>query len=370
MKVLQVYKDYWPVVGGIENHVKRLAIGLNARPGILADVLVTARDGRTVRQKIDGVRVTKAGRLGTVSSAPISLELFREIGRRRYDVTHLHFPYPIGEMAYLFRGRSKKMVITYHSDIVRQKKLALVYRPFLEILLRRADAICVSNPGYALGSPFLRRFPRKLHVIHHGLDYERFDPTREVLNQAADLRKRTLSPRILFVGELRYYKGVDVLLRAMPRISGTLTIVGGGPEEAALRTLVGELGIVDRVEFAGRIPDSDLVAAYYSADVFVLPSTLRAESWGAVLLEAMACSLPLVTTELGTGTSFINIDGMTGRVASPSDPASLADALNDVLRDPVRRASFGAAARARLIDHFSSRRMVDETVSLYERLLT
>lgn len=370
MKVLQVYKDYWPVVGGIENHIRRLAVGLSSLPDVDVEILVTSRDRKTRHETTDGVNVTKAGRLGTFASAPISLDLFREISRSQFDIAHLHFPYPIGELAQLFRGRSRRLVVTYHSDIVRQKSLAKVYRPFLELLLHRADAICVSNAAYAESSPFLKKHREKIHVIHHGLDVRRFEINSAIQQQADTLQSEMGRSFVLFVGELRYYKGVDVLLSAMTRLEARLLVVGKGPEEDRLRRLSQDLELGDKVAFAGRLSDDQLAAAYHAAGVFVLPSTLRAESWGAVLLEAMACGLPLITTELGTGTSFINVDGVTGKVVPANDPGALADAIGAVLADEDLRKRLGDAGRKRLVEAFSAEKMIAETYSLYNDLLT
>jgi glycosyltransferase involved in cell wall biosynthesis len=178
MKILHVYKDYYPVVGGIENHIRLICRGLLAHPEVEPIVLVTNRGRNTVVEQIEGVQVIKAGRLTTVSSAPISVELFTWIRRLDTDITHLHFPYPIGELAYLLTGHSRRMVITYHSDIVRQKYLLQVYKPFLYRLLARADGITVSSPQYIQSSPYLRPLADKCVVIPHGTDLSRFDPFR------------------------------------------------------------------------------------------------------------------------------------------------------------------------------------------------
>ncbi|MEP7200546.1 MAG: glycosyltransferase, partial [Chloroflexota bacterium] len=154
MRVLYIYKDYFPVLGGIENHVKYLAEGMAAR-GVDARVLVTNTERKTTITRRNGVTITKAGRIGNVSSAPISLDLIRLIGATQPDIAHLHFPYPIGELAYLLRGRARKLVVTYHSDIVRQKFLRIAYQPFWKRLLARADAISISNPTYTRISPFV-----------------------------------------------------------------------------------------------------------------------------------------------------------------------------------------------------------------------
>ena len=369
MKVLYVYKDYYPVVGGIENHIRLICQGLKDYPDIEPTVLVTNTARQTIVQEIDGVRVVKAARLANVSSAPISLELFTWIHRLEADLTHLHFPYPIGEMAFLLAGRSHKMLITYHSDIVRQKYLLQVYKPFLYRLLARADAITVSNPNYIASSPYLKPHASKCVVVPHGADLKLFAPTEATLRRAEEIRKQHDSPLVLFVGLLRYYKGLSYLIEAMPRILAKLLIAGAGPQRQEWQTLTHQLGLDNKVFFLGRVSDEDKLALYHACDVFVLPSIHRSESWGAVQVEAMACGKPVICTELGTGTSFVNLNGVTGWVVPPHDSTALAEAINRLLADPDLRRQMGQAARRRAQEELSADVMVQRLVQLYHDLV-
>jgi rhamnosyl/mannosyltransferase len=371
MKVLYVYKDYYPVVGGIENHIRLICRGLKAGwPEVEPTVLVTNRARNTVVEEMDGVKVIKAGRLATISSAPISLSLFAWMRRLEADITHLHFPYPIGELAYLLVGRSRKMVITYHSDIVRQKYLLQVYRPFLYRLLARADRITVSSPNYIRSSTYLQPLAHKCVVIPHGADLSRFAATAEVQRRAQELRQHYGPPLILFVGLLRYYKGLSFLIQAMPQIPGRLLVVGEGPQGQEWRELSQQLGLEEKVIFLGRVSDEDLVALYHACDVFVLPAIHRSESWGAVQVEAMACGKPVVCTELGTGTSFVNLHGQTGLVVPPRDAAALAQAIGTLLEDEPLRQQMGQRARERAEKEFSFTTMVKRLVDLYKDVLS
>ena len=370
MKVLYVYKDYYPVVGGIENHIRLICRGLKAGwPEVEPTVLVTNRAMNTVVEEMDGVKVIKTGRLVTISSAPISLSLFAWMRRLEADITHLHFPYPIGELAYLLSGRSHKMIITYHSDIVRQKYLLQVYRPFLHRLLARADKITVSSPNYIQSSTYLRPLADKCVVIPHGADLSRFAATAEVQRRAQELRQRYAPPLILFVGLLRYYKGLSFLIEAMSQIPARLLVVGEGPQGQEWRELSRQLGLADKVIFLGRVSDEDLVALYHACDVFVLPAIHRSESWGAVQVEAMACGKPVVCTELGTGTSFVNLHGQTGLVVPPRDAAVLAQAIGTLLQDEPVRQQMGRRAQERAENEFSFTKMVQRLVDLYKDVL-
>lgn len=372
MRVLFLYKDYYPILGGIENHVRLLAEGLRAE-GVDARVLVTNTGPRTVHTEINGVPVAKTGRQANLSSAPISLQFFPEVWRQEQNVeiAHAHFPYPPAEVAHLLLGRSQRFVITYHSDIVKQKVLGTLYRPLLWQVLRRADLITVSNPVYVQTSPFLRPFAEKCRVIHHAQDLSRFAKTTDRAEKAA-LFKAAYGGRrlVLFVGRLRHYKGVDMLIRAMHDVENAhLLVVGVGPMEAAWRQVAQEGGLMDRVQFLGELSDDDLLTAYHAADVFVLPSTNRAETWGAVQIEAMASGLPLICTELGTGTSYVNRHEETGLVVPPNDPAALAAALNQLLGNPGLRTRLGEAGLQRAQEHFSQEAMIRQTLAFYAEAL-
>ena len=372
LRVLYLYKDYFPVLGGIENHIKLLAEGLR-RHGVETQVLVTNTTNHTVDEVSSGVPVHKTARQVNVSSAPVSLPFFPAVRRLEsgVDIAHLHMPYPPGEVAQLLMGRSRRLVATYHSDIVRQRMLGLLYRPFLWQVLRRADLIAVSNPVYVQDSPFLRRHAKKCRVIHFGVDLDRFASSPQIREEAAQWQARYAGqPLILFVGRLRHYKGIDVLIEAMRQVEKAhALIVGIGPMEAGWRAQVQAAGLTDRVTFLGEVSDAGVLALYHAASLFVLPSTNRAETLGIVQLEAMACGLPLICTELGTGTSYVNQNGITGLVVAPNDAQALAAALNTLLASPAQRQAMGAAGSRRVRAEFSIDAMLRRTLDFYQEAL-
>ena len=373
MRILHIYKDYFPVLGGIENHVRVLAEAGVAR-GHAVTVLVTSLDRRTRVESMNGVAVVKAARWINISSAPISPSLFahaRRLGRAA-DIVHLHFPYPLGEMAWLFSRSRAKTIVTYHSDIVRQKNLLRVYRPFLWRVLRRVDRILATSPRYIDTSPFISRFREKCTVVPLGVDVSRFatvDPAR-VTTLRNQLSNDPTIQLVLSVGRLRYYKGLDTLLYALPGLPSVRSvIVGSGPMEVEWRALAASLGVAERVHFTGEVPDADLPVYYRAADLFVLPANARAEAFGTVLTEAMAAGLPCVTTEVGSATSWVVQDGVTGRVVPPRDPSALAQAIRSILDDPERCRAMGRAAAERARVEFDERVMIDRVFDIY-RLLT
>ncbi len=360
MHILHLYKDYPPVLGGIENHLRTLAEA-QAALGHEVTVLVCARDGRTGEERLNGVRVIRAGRLATIASMPLSWRQPLILARLRPDIAHVHSPYPLGEVANWLLRRARATVITYHSDIIRQRGWLRFYSPILRRVLSAADAIIATSSRYIESSPWLQPVRDRCTVVPLGIDLSRF---------TALTRNAHTPPTLLFVGRLRYYKGLDTLLRAMPEIpQAHLVIVGDGPMRAAWQQLAAQLGLGPRVRFAGEVSDAELLRHYAGADLFVLPANARAEAFGTVLLEAMAMGLPVVSTELGTGTSWVNQDGVTGRVVPPNDPNALAAVIRELLANPSQLEQMGKAARARVEAEFSLPVMVERVEAVYQRAL-
>lgn len=365
MNILHIYKDYHPVVGGMENHIRMLAEGAVQR-GLDITVLVTSLGHSTETEEINGVKVIKAGRLATSASTPVSFDLFLWVRRLKPDITHLHSPYPWGEMAHMVFGRSDRTVITYQSDIVRQQNLLKLYNPFLRRLLGRADRIIATSPQYIQSSPYLSQVADKCVVIPLGIDLEHFQRPR--YDQVQELRDKYEPPLLLFVGILRYYKGLQYLIRAMTHIDARLLVVGSGPMAEEWQTLATDLGLTDKVFFLGQHVEY-LPALYQACDLFVLPSSHRSEAFGTVQVEAMACGKAVVCTELGTGTSYVNVDGETGLVVPARDADALAEAINRLLDDDALRGAMSNKGRERATREFSDESVIDRVLDLYHDLL-
>lgn len=358
MQILHIYKDYHPILGGIENHIKALAEA-QVIAGHEVTVLVTNPGGEKPDVLLNGVRVIRAKRLATVASTPLSLDLPRQAARLEPDITHLHFPYPIGEVSQLLMGRKRPFIISYHSDVVKQKTILRVYGPLLKRVLAAASQILVSNGNYVPSSDWLPPFAAKCTIIPYSVDLERFS------GAAAPLVPPTAEPTLLFMGRHRYYKGVDTLIQAMGGVNGRLLIGGDGPERGNWERLTAELGLQERIHFLGDIPDADLPAFYASGDIFVLPANSRAEAFGLVLQEAMASGLPCVTSELGTGTSWLVQDGVSGFVVPPQQPEVLAAALNRLVDDPALRVQMGQAGQKRARQEFGLQTMMQRIEQVY-----
>lgn len=367
-------KYYPPHLGGIEYHLRDLAEGLAARDGVEVSALVADEGRAGAVETIGGVTVTRLPRLFAYASTPVVPRMSAEIGRlsrgaARPDLFHLHFPYPWGEWSWLTAGSRVPAVLSYHSDIVRQRALLALYRPVLRRVLDRVDAVVVASPQMAEGAGFLREVRHKVRVVPYGIHTERFDPLPEVLGRAAELRAAHERPVILFVGRLVYYKGCEVLVRAMPSLDADLVAIGTGPLLPALESLAAELGVAERVTFLPPAADLDLRAWYRAADVFCLPSVARSEAFGLVQIEAHASGTPVVSTRLGTGVEFANEHGVTGLTVPPDDPGALAEALGTLLADDGLRRRLGEAASARARERFTVGRMVDDVLGVYGRVL-
>jgi rhamnosyl/mannosyltransferase len=274
-------------------------------------------------------------------------------------MTHLHFPYPVGEVSQLLAGRHRPYVITYHSDVVKQQRILRFYRPLLWRVLHGTACILATSPQYIASSPFLSRLKEKCTVVPLGINPRPYLAAEPLLPPGD-------KPRLLFVGRHRYYKGVGDLIQAMPLIAeAELLVPGTGPMTAAWQKVAAEVGVAERVSFLGEVSNSDLPRLYASADLFVLPANARAEAFGTVLLEAMAAGLACITTELGTGTSFVVEEGVSGLVVRPQEPPALAAAVNRLLADPALRRQMGESGRQRVLTHFTIERMAQQVEDIY-----
>ena len=365
MKILHLYKDYHPVLGGIENYIKALAEA-QAAAGHQVTVLVCDPGQKTRLETMNGVNIIKASRLFTAASMPFSLSQPLQLLRQKPDIAHLHAPYPLGEFSNWLLGRAQATVITYHSDIVRpsQQKWLRLYGPILRRVLRKANRIIPTSPPYIKSSAWLRPVRDRCTPIPIGIDVGRFAPEQPLRRNADAVF------RLLCVGLLRYYKGLDTLIEALPHIPNThLTIVGSGPMEAEWKTLAASRNLMGRITFAGAVSDDDLSAYYHRADLFVLPANARSEAFGMVLVEAMAAGRPCVTTELGTGTSWIVQHGQTGLVVPPGHPPALAEAINTLRSDEALRCRLAEASLARARAEFAHPVMVNRIMQVYDEVM-
>ncbi|MFO7690533.1 MAG: glycosyltransferase, partial [Cryobacterium sp.] len=332
-ELLIACKGFWPHVGGVEEAARRLAVPL--ADDFRVTVLAVSDDRSGCDTCCKHIRVVKLPLLMRPLSTPIAAgfaQAFRRLAASS-DIIHVHSPWPMGELALLTARLRSPVVLTWHFDIVKQRAVAPLYRPLVAAVLKRCARVICSNPNLAATSPYLANCGEKLAVIPFGIETSAWEPRGDEASEVERIRLRNKHPLVLFVGRLVYYKGVDVLLRAIAQIDANLALIGTGPLEDELKRLARSLRIEGRVAFLGALPNRDLRLYYNACDVFVLPSVARSEAFGLVLLEAMCAGKPLITTELGTGTSWINQHGQTGLVVPPRDPGALAQAISMIAAD-------------------------------------
>lgn len=366
--VLHVGKFYPPAPGGMERVVQLLCEG--EQPTTDSRVLVANTRRGTVRERWQGIDVTRVSSVAAIGSVGVCPTFPLELWRAKRDVTVIHEPNPLALVADWASAQSGPLVVWFHSEVMRPRwKYRLLYRPFLRRVLRRASRIVVSSPNLAEHAAELKDFRDKCIVIPFGIDVERLRRTSGADRHAAGIAQRYPGPRFLFVGRLVPYKGVDVLLEAMRDVNGTALIVGDGPLRASLEARANALRIQSRVHFLGRLPDDEVVAHLHGCDALVLPSTTRAETFGVVQLEAMACGKPVVSTNLPTGVPWVNRHDETGLVVEPGDASALATALRQLGDDAALRARLGEHARARVMEQFTAERMAADSSALYRDVL-
>ena len=372
MKILHVYKDYYPPVkGGIESHINLLANGLKAK-GVDVQVLVSNTKNKHQIEQINGITVSKVPQWGRFYSAPLTPTFhwhLKQFGKNA-DIIHFHHPNPTAELSYFLTKLNKKIIVTYHSDIIRQDKLGKLYSPFRKMFLEKTDKIIATSPNYIQSSKVLKGFEHKCTVIPLGTDIERFLSDTDSTQIEKIKRENGPTPLILFVGCFRYYKGLHLLISAMKDVQARLLLIGAGPEELRLRRLVEKNNLSGKILFLGELPDQAVNAYYKACDIFVLPSHLRSEAFGLVQLEAMCCKKPVISTELGTGTSFVNINGKTGMTVRPNDVIALSKAINYLIDHPEKRIQYGKCGYQRVNQFFTAEKMVESTLELYKNLLS
>jgi rhamnosyl/mannosyltransferase len=368
IKVLHCYKTYYPdSFGGIEQVIYQLSEG-----GMCADVdstVFTLSSNPTIGiEALDHHKVYRSKSQFDFASTPFSgpaVQHFKKLALEA-DVIHYHFPYPFMDVMHFLAGIRKPTVLSYHSDIVKQKFLLRIYSPLMHWFLNHVDHIVAASPNYVASSPILQKHIDKVSVIPYGLDkkfYTNDDPVT-----LERWKKQFSSGFFLFIGAFRYYKGLHILIEAAVGSSYPIVIVGSGPIEQELKAQVDVLGI-QNIYFLGALANEDKSALLSLSTCLVFPSHLRSEAFGISLLEGALYSKPLISSEIGTGTTYINIDGETGLVVPPSDPKSLRKAMDFIWDNPDVAQKFGDSARRRFDSLFTAEAMVEQYATIYRSLL-
>lgn len=362
LRILQVNKAYFPHIGGIESLVRTFSRELNRRAEV--QVLVCQEKGKGEDRTVEGVPVHYASSLGTYFSCPVSFSFFRKFRQmaKQADVVEIHMPFPLADAACLLSGYRGAVVVAWHSDVVRQKRLMRLYRPLLLRFLRRVDCIIVATEGHITSSPILTQFREKCRVIPYGIDVAAYRniERKPILRQ---IQRNPETVRVLFVGRFVYYKGIEVLLHAFTQVHGCeLFLVGHGtPEmEEKLHRMAEMAQMETRVHFLGNLSEEDLRAAFADCDIFVLPSVANSEAFGIVQQEAMVYGKPVINTSLPTGVPHVSLDGVTGITVPPENVPALAQAIQKLADDKALREQYGRAAAKRVEEEYEEADVVEK----------
>lgn len=367
-RILHVYKDYFPpVIGGVERNIHDVCEGL--REYFDFKVLVANTCFKTQEEVVGNIPVIKARSLGRIASAPLCPDFPKLIKQNESDIYHFHCPNPTGDVSYLVAKPKGRIVVTYHSDVVRQKYAMFIYKKYLFKFFNLVDVIMPTSPNYIESSEYLKPYKHKCVPVPLGIDTTRYKTTKEIEKNAEFIKLRYKKPIVLFVGRLRYYKGLHFLIDAMKDIDAICLIIGNGPMENKLMKQVEKNNLYDKVIFKGSVTDDELVIYYHAADVFCLPSFLRSEAYGLCQIEAMASGLPVVSTNLDTGVPFVNQNQKTGLIVPIENPKAISAAINKILKNESLRKEFSENALYRAQNDLDVKIMLGRIKEIYESLL-
>jgi rhamnosyl/mannosyltransferase len=353
-------------MGGVEQVISQLAVQA-ANIGIRTDILsLTSKQVPRV-VAMNGFNLHRARLNFQLASTGISFSAFWRFKAlaKTSSIVHYHFPWPFMDVVHFLCRVKKPTVVTYHSDIIRQKYLLKLYAPLMHFFLRSVDRIVATSPNYLATSDVLHRYKDKVTVIPIGLDKSSYPvPSQDLLSL---WEKKLGSKFFLFVGVMRYYKGLHILMDAAEGTNYPIVILGAGPVENEIKDHAKRLGLTN-IYFLGALPDEDKVALLMLSYAVLFPSHLRSEAFGISLLEGAMYAKPMISSEIGTGTTFINIANETGLVVPPSDPDALRQAMNQLWNQPEMAAEMGRRAEARYWALFTAEKMAASYADIYKEL--
>lgn len=369
-KVLQIGK-FHPVKGGVEKVMYAFMIGL-ARKGVQCDMLCASADGDVGRTEIGPLcTLYKTRTVLQKAATMISPDMVTTLRKicHSYDVIHVHHPDPMAALALFLSGYKGKVVLHWHSDILKQKILLQAYRPLQSWLIRRADLILGTSPVYVEQSPFLRHVQDKVSYLPIGVRARQPEDY-----QVAAIRNRYPGKKIVYsMGRLVPYKGYEYLIEAAKYLGDEyVVLIGGkGPLKAELQAQIEREGLQDRVRTLGYIEREEEAAYYGAADVFCLSSTMRTEAYAIVQVEAMSVGCPIVATNIpGSGVSWVNKNGVSGLNVPIKDAKALADAIQTICSDERAYEQYRLGAKLRYEKNFTLSAMIEDLIKIYDDLLT
>ncbi|CCK79567.1 glycosyltransferase [Desulfobacula toluolica] len=367
-KITHIFKTYFPETnGGLEEAIRQYGSHA-AKNGFDVEVVSVGPKTYTVNAP-DGIKTKFYKKTFDVFSNPFSFVFARSFKKivEDTDILHFHFPWPTAELLVLFYNIKKPALVTFHCDIHKIKPLKRLYLPFVKQYLKKIDKICISSKVLLKTTPYLAQFRDKIEEVSYFINEKRFsnlpDPDPEIIEFTQKIKNYAL-----FVGVLRWYKGLDILLDAAKKIEDDIVIVGKGDLYDRLYSRIKNENLKN-VHLLGFQNDNNLKFLIEKSGLIVLPSIAPAEAFGQILLEGLYFSKPLVSTELGTGTSLVNRHNYTGFVVKPGSGVSLAGAMNKLLTDDVCSKKFSKNAYHHYLDNFTATAQGDKYIRIYRSFL-
>ena len=369
MRILQLGKFY-PVRGGVEKVMYDLLTGLAVR-GIQCDMLCAYGEKGTAQIAVAPdckifCTKTLAKKYATMIS-PQMVSTLRRIASN-YDIIHVHHPDPMAAIALRLSGYKGKVVLHWHSDIVKQKKLLNFYLPLQQWLINRADLIVGTTPVYIAASPYLKDVQHKCTYLPIGINGVK-------PNDAQVTAIKALYPghKIVFsLGRLVHYKGYKYLVEAAKYLDDSyMVLIGGiGALHDELQQQIDDEGLSRRVKLLGFVPNEELPAYYGACDVYCLSSIMKTEAFAIVQIEAMSCGKPVVCCNIeGSGVPWVNANGISGLVVEPENGRALADAIRSITSDDNLYRQLSAGPRQRFDQLFRKEMAVNRCLELYHRVV-
>ena len=371
MKILQLGKFY-PIRGGVEKVMYDIMLGLSER-NIYCDMLCASTEDHPsgvihVNSHANVIVVKTTLKASATMLAPLMIPKLREIAAN-YDIIHIHHPDPMGALALFLSGFKGKVILHWHSDIVKQKKLLKLYKPLQTWLIKRADLIVGTTPVYVENSRFLEKHQHKIDYIPIGV--EKVVASELLVEKIVEKYKDNFL--VFSLGRLVEYKGFEFLIKSAKFLPSHYKIVigGKGPLKSELEELIINEGLADKVVLLGYLTDEEANAYFEACDIYVLSSIMKTEAFAIVQIEAMSLGKPVVTAHIPeSGVSWVNEHMVSGLVCEAMNPSDLAEKILNIGEDNDLKQKLSEGAKLRYDTFFRKEVMIDKSISLYLNVLS
>jgi glycosyltransferase involved in cell wall biosynthesis len=371
VKILQLGKAYPPVnLGGVETTIQLINEGLH-KNNVYSDVLGVNDKFSSENQMLELGNIYRSGLLFKAFSTLFSISLIIDLWRlhKKYDIIHIHHPDPMSAFALWVINPPCKIIVHWHSDILRQKYLLKLFFPIQGWLLNKADLIITTSFNYANSSFHLRPYFSKIKVLPIGIDTGKLGIDKKVVDTIRNTYKD--KKLILAIGRMSYYKGYEYLVDSISFLNKNcrIVVIGGGNLINKLTERIPPK-FRNKIEFLGRVSDLERNCYIAACDVFVLSSILKTEAYAIVQVEAMAFGRPIVSTEIpGSGVQEVNLNKISGFTVPIQNSKAIAQSVNSIIENAVLYDKLSKGAYNRFKTEFTQEIMVKRLITLYFNLL-